>query len=70
MVGAVGLGLNEVKRLQLPSESNWGTFGVFVHGDGRLVLNQAMSCFLCAGGGRVEQWLGLTSGRLGSSKYF
>lgn len=24
-----------------------------------MVLNQAMSCFLCAGRGRVEQWLGL-----------
>lgn len=29
MVGAVGLGLGEVKGLQLPSESNWARLGCF-----------------------------------------
>lgn len=39
LVGAGGLELAEVKGLKLPSESNCGTFGVFLHGDERLVLN-------------------------------
>lgn len=64
MIGAIGLGLGELKGLQLPSESNWGTLGVFLHGDGRLVLNQTMSYFLCAGGGTMEQWLGSQVGDL------
>lgn len=61
-VGHVGLGLDEVRGLQLPSESNWGKFGVFLHGDRRLVLIQAMSCFLlhwgrkCGAVIRAQQW--------------
>lgn len=54
MVGHVELGLDEVRGLQLPSESNWGKFGVCLHGDGRLILLQAMSCFLLHWGRKRE----------------
>lgn len=62
MVGHVWLGLDEVRGLQLPSESKWGKLGVFLHGDRRLVLIQAMSCVLlhwarkCGAVVRAQEW--------------
>lgn len=38
MVCRVGLGVGEVRGLQLPSETNCDKFRVFLHRDGRLVL--------------------------------
>lgn len=68
--GHVRLGLEEVGGLQLHSESDWSKFGLFLHGDGRLVLIQAIFFSFCAGGGHVEQGLGFKNGRFSSSNYF
>jgi len=62
IVGHGGLGLDEVRGLQLFFKSNWGKFRVFLHGKWRLVLIQAMSFFLLHWGRktgavvRAQEW--------------
>lgn len=67
MVCHVGLGVGEVRGLQLPSETNCDKFGVFLHRDGRLVLIQAVSCFLLYWG---RKWSGVRTRSFSSSIYF